>query len=134
MGTVYVAKSIKLGKWGSDVGLSKHIYKVGYTEEPVKAVVAAGWAGENDWALVRKAEAQGVSEAEIVARVAQKEKMIDPNLYPKLKGAHGIFKVAPTHVEDDIVVARAMAGYQSIDPLKLKPADFGAYLINSALK
>ena len=134
MGTIYVAKSAKLGKWGSDVGLSKHIYKVGYTEAPVKAVVAAGWAGEDDWALVRKAEAEGTSEAEIIARVAQKEKMVDPNFYPKLKSAAGIFKVVPTHVEDDIVVARAMAGYHSIDPVKLKPADFGAYLINSALK
>ena len=70
MGTIYVAKSAKLGKWGSDVGLSKHIYKVGYTEAPVKAVVAAGWAGEDDWALVRKAEAEGTSEAEIIARTA----------------------------------------------------------------
>jgi len=114
--------------------LSKHIYKLGYTEEPVKAVVAAGWAGESDWSLVKKEEADGLNEAEIVARVARREKMIDPNFYPKLKGASGIFKVQPTHVEDDIVVSRAMAGHQSIDPVKLKPSDFAGYLIRSALK
>ncbi len=134
MGTIYVARSNNLGKWGSDVGLSKHIYKLGYTEEPVKAVVAAGWAGESDWTLVKKEEADGLNEAEIVARVARREKMIDPNFYPKLKGASGIFKVQPTHVEDDIVVSRAMAGHQSIDPVKLKPSDFAGYLIRSALK
>ena len=134
MGTIYVARSNTLGKWGSDVGLSKHIYKLGYSEGPVKAVLAAGWAGVSDWAIVKKAELEGGSEPELIQRAALKAKLIDPNLYPKLKGAQGVFKVLPAHVEDEIVVARAMAGEQSIDPLKLKPADFGAYLINSALK
>ena len=134
MGTIYVAKSAKLCKWGSDVGLSKHVYKLGYTEEPVKAVIEAGWAGESDWALVKKEAAEGLDEEALIARVAQREKMIDPTFYPRLKGTRGVFKVVPTHVEDDIVVARAMAGAQSIDPVKLKPADFAGYLIRSALK
>lgn len=134
MGTIYVAKSAKLGKWGSDVGLSKHLFKIGYTEAPLKPLVDAGWAGETDWAVVKKEPADGIDEAALIGRLAQKEKMVDPNFYPKLKGATGIFKVPPTHVEDHIVVARAMAGIQSIDPEKLKPADFGAYLIHNALK
>jgi len=134
MGTIYVAKSTRLGKWGSDVGLSKHIYKLGYTEGSVKEEAAKGWAGESDWTIVKKAELEEGEEAELIRRAALKAKMIDPNFYPKLKGALGVFKVLPAHVEDEIVVARAMAGEQSIDPLKLKPADFGAYLINSATK
>jgi hypothetical protein len=134
MGTIYVAKSTKLGKWGSDVGLSKHIYKIGYSEEPLKPLVEAGWAGETDWTVVKKQDADGLDEGDMIAKIARNERMIDPNLYPKMKGNLGIFKVVPTHVEDDIVVTRAMAGEESIDPVKLKPADFAAYLIKIALK
>jgi hypothetical protein len=54
-------------EWGFDVGLSKHIYKVGYTDEPVKDVIAAGWAGIQDWALVKKQDdVDGVTEGEII--------------------------------------------------------------------
>src|SRR5271169_1401858 len=98
MGTIYVAKSMKLGKWASDVGLSKHVFKVGYTEGPVKDVIAAGWAGESDWQLVKKQEVEGVSEDGLIARLALKVRMIDPTLYPKIKGTRGIFKVVPDHV------------------------------------
>ena len=49
MGTIFVARSKTISDWGYDVGLSKHLYKVGYTEEPVKNVVAAGWDGTADW-------------------------------------------------------------------------------------
>jgi hypothetical protein len=134
MGTIYVAKSMKLGKWASDVGLSKHVFKVGYTEGPVKDVVAAGWAGESDWQLVKKQEVESMSEDGLITRLALKVRMVDPALYPKIKGARGIFKVAPDHVENHIVVERAMAGVELIDPGKLKPADFAKYLIENALK
>lgn len=134
MGTIYVAKSTKFGKWASDVGLSKFVFKIGYTDGPVKDVVEQGWAGETDWQLVKKQDAEGIDEDTIVARLAQKEKLIDPHLYPKLKGARGIFKVPPAHVENHIVVERAMAGVELIDPGKLKPADFATYLIVNALK
>ncbi|HLI13041.1 MAG TPA: hypothetical protein VKY65_15725 [Alphaproteobacteria bacterium] len=132
MATLYVARSSKLSKWASDVGLSKNIYKVGVAEEALKPLVAAGWAGETDWIVVKKQEVD-IGEDEVIARLAAKEKMIDPNFYPKLKGARGVFKVPPAHVEDHIVVNRAMAGEQSIDPVKLKPADFASYLIHNAL-
>lgn len=134
MGTIYVAKSTKLSKWGSDVGLSKNLFKIGYTEAPLKEVVAAGWAGETDWTIVKKQDADGLDEDGIIAHLAAKEKMIDPNYYPRLRGARGIFKVPPERVENHIVVERAMAGNETIDPGKLKPADFGTYLIHNALK
>jgi hypothetical protein len=131
--TIYVARSSKLSKWASDVGLSKHVFKLGLTDEDPKAVVAAGWAGETDWQLVKKQPVEGLTEAEAVERVARKEKPIDPNLYPKLRGAVGVFKVLPAHVENHILVSRALAGDAERIDLKLKPADFADYLIGKAV-
>ena len=134
MSTLYVARSVGLGKWASDVGLSKHVFKVGVTDEAVKSVVEAGWAGETDWSLVTAEEVEGLTDDQAIERLAKKEKMIDPNLYPRIKGARGIFKVLPTHVENHIVVTRALAGEPErvAAELKLKPADFAAYLIHNA--
>jgi hypothetical protein len=134
MGVVYVARSAKLGKWASDVGLSKHVFKVGYSDEDPKPLVEKGWAGESDWTLVRKRDADGLSEDEIIARLARKEKMIDPTYYPRLRGAAGVFKVSPEHVENHILVTRAMAGDAERIELKLKPTDFGDYLIHNVLR
>lgn len=134
MGVIYVARSVKLGKWASDVGLSKNVFKVGYAEGDPKPIVEQGWAGETDWSLVRKREVEGLSEEEVIARLARKEKMIDPTYYPRLRGAAGIFKVSPEHVENHILVARTMAGAAERIELKLKPADFADYLIHNALR
>ena len=134
MGVIFVARSAKLGKWASDVGLSKHVFKVGYAEDDPKPLVEKGWAGETDWALVKKRDADGLDEDEVIARLARKEKMIDPAYYPRLRGTKGVFKVSPEHVENHILVSRAMAGDTERIELKLKPADFADYLIHNAMK
>jgi hypothetical protein len=134
MPVIYVARSFKLGKWAADVGVSKHIYKVGCADEPVKALIEAGWAGEQDWSLVQKRETEALDEAEAIQRLARKEKMLDPKYYPRLRDTLGIFKVDPTHVENHIVVTRALAGDAETTELKLKPTDFAAYLIHNAMR
>jgi hypothetical protein len=134
MGVIFVARSAKLGKWASDVGLSKHVFKVGYAEDDPKPIVEKGWAGETDWALVKKRDVEGLDEDEIITRLARKEKMIDPTYYPRLRGTKGVFKVSPEHVENHILVSRAMAGDSERIELKLKPADFADSLIHNALK
>ncbi len=134
MGTIYVARSANFSEWASDVGLSKNVFKVGYTDEPVEELVSAGWGGTDDWAVLGKKAADGLDEAELIAKLAGKEKMIDPNYYPRLKGATGFFKVPPEKVENSILVAKSMAD-ETISKLpKLKPADFADYLIQNALK
>ena len=133
MATLYVARSAKLGKWASDVGLGKHIYKVGVTDEPVKPLVAAGWAGESDWQLVKQLAVEGVSEESVLERLARKDKAIEPKYYPRIRNAAGLFKLDATHVENHILITRALAGDAERGTLKLKPTDFADYLIHNAL-
>ena len=134
MGTIYVARSANLSQWGYDVGLSKHLYKVGYTDGDVKAAVTTGWAGENDWTLVKQQDdvSQDLDEDRIIERLARKEKMIDPNLYPRIKGTLGIYKVLPAHVENHLIVAQALAGQESLKDIKVKHPEFAAYLITES--
>jgi hypothetical protein len=134
MPNIYVARSAKTGKWASDVGLGKHVYKVGVTDGDPKPLAAAGWAGESDWSIVKSEAVEGLGEDAAVGRLAAKERMIDPNLYPKLKGAHGVFRINPVKVENHIVVSRALAGDSDLKALKLRPADFAAYLIHNATR
>ena len=134
MVSIYVARSAKLGRWASDVGLGRHVYKVGVAEGDPKAIAAQGWAGETDWTIVRKREVEELSEEETLARLARKEKMIDPNLYPKLKGAVGVFRLTAPQVENHMLVTRALAGDGGRVEIKLKPADFADYLIHNALR
>jgi hypothetical protein len=129
---LYVARSVKTGKWASDVGLGKHVYKVGVTEDDPKALAATGWAGEGDWSIVKSEEIDGLSEDAMIERLARKDRMIDPNLYPKLKGARGVFRLNLVQVENHIVVGRALAGESDLKAVNLKPVDFAAYLISNA--
>jgi hypothetical protein len=132
MPSIYVARSVKTGKWASDVGLGKHVYKVGVSDNDPKAAAAVGWAGETDWSIVKAEPVEGLDEGEAIDRLAVKERMIDPNLYPKLKGARGVFRLSETKVENHIVVSRALAGQSDLKAMKLKPADYAAYLIANA--
>lgn len=134
MATLFVARSAKLCRWASDVGLGKQVYKVGVAEGDPKALAAAGWAGEADWTIVRKKTVDGLSEEAALDRLARKERMIDPNLYPKLKGAVGVFRLTPERVENHIIVTRALAGESDRAPIKLRPGDYADYLIHNAIR
>jgi hypothetical protein len=132
MGVIYVARSAKFSKWASDAGVTKNVFKIGYSENDPAPLIAAGWCGETDWTLVEQRAAEGVTEEEIVERLKRKEKMIDPVYYPRLRGVAGVFKVPPEHVENHILVTRALAG-ETDRAVKLKPTDFADYLIQNAL-
>lgn len=134
MAFVYVARSAKLARWASDVGLGRHVYKVGVAEADPKALAAAGWAGEADWTIVRRRPVDELGEEEALTRLARKEKMIDPHLYPKLKGALGVFRLTADRVENHLLVTRALAGeHGGPAAVKLKHGDFADYLIHNAL-
>jgi len=137
MGILYVATSKNLASWAADVGLTKHVYKLGVAEgtadDAIKALNDDGFAGESDWRLLNQQEVDDPQEADAVERLAKKEKMVDPNYYPKIRGAVGIFKVKIGNVANHLLVKRALAGdEQKLD--KVKTADIAAYLIQSALQ
>ena len=133
MGIIYVAKSKTLQAWGGDVGLGKNLYKIGVMEDGSPAeMLAGGLAGVNDWELVKTQEAGGLSEADALARLGRKEKLVDPTYYPKIKGAIGLVKVDLMKVENSMRIRIALETNQEPKTLKVKPADIAQYLINNA--
>ena len=135
MPTVYVATSKGLAAWGSDVGLTKYIYKVGLAATDAEAAVRelndSAYAGQTDWKLARKQDGIDADEATLLARVAAKEKAVDPTYYPRIKNTTGIFKLKIANVESQLLVQQALKGE---DPhlVKVKSADIALYLINLA--
>lgn len=134
MAVLYVARSTRLSRWASDVGLGKHVYKVGVADGDPKPLAAQGWAGETDWTIVGKENVEGLSEEEALERLARKERLVEPRLYPKLKGTAGVFRLTAAKVENHILVTRALAGESDSREMKLKPADFARYLIANATR
>lgn len=133
MAVVYAAFSKTLSQWGAEVGLTKHIYKLGTAEGPaaVEALNAAEHAGVADWKLLAQQDAEAVEQAGLLERLARKEKPVDPTLYPRIRGAAGIFKVKLANVENALLVKVALEG-RDTKAVKVKPADVGAYLIRNA--
>ena len=135
MTIVYIATSKNLASWAADVGLTKHVYKIGIAqgsaEDAIEALNDEGFAGESDWRLLKEQDVNDLDEAAAVDRLAKREKMVDPNYYPKIRGAAGIFKVKIGNVANHLLVKRALAGdEQKVD--KVKTADIAAYLIQNA--
>ena len=137
MATIYVARSKGLTDWTGDVGLTKHVFKVGVGEDSgADAVLALNKrraAGQEDWSLLAEADAGTVAEEQALVRLAAREKTVDPAHYPKLKGEAGMVKVKPTNVENYIIVKRALANEESLT-VKVTNGDIAAYLIDNALR
>lgn len=136
MAVVYVAKSAALQDWAHGVGLTKHVYKLGVdpesAEDAVERMNADARAGQTDWKLLKKQKAE-VDEDAALARLAEKEKTVDPAYYPKLRGERGVFKVKLENVENSMVVKAALSGAAELKNPKAKPADVAAYLIANAI-
>ena len=136
MADVYVAASKGLQAWAGDVGLTKHVYKIGLAADGAEAALASlnssSYAGRSDWKLVRKHPVESLDEAIALKRIAGKEMAVDPTYYPQIKGAAGLFKVKIPNVENYILVRQALAGEQP-KHLRIKPADIADYLIRNAI-
>jgi hypothetical protein len=137
MGTIYAAKSKALQEWGADVGISKNIYKVGLTDDGAgieKALNDGSVLGQTDWKVLAKRDVPEVTdEDEMLAKLGQRLKVVDPNYYPKLKGTRSVFRLNNNDVETHLVFKQTMAGEQP-KVKKASPTEIGNYLIENALK
>lgn len=135
MTILYVATSKLFAAWAADVGLGKHVYKIGVAdgaEDALKTLNGEGCAGADDWRLLKTQDVDDLEESAVVERLSRKEKLVDPNYYPRLRGANGVFRIKVANVANHLLVKRALAGEEAkVD--KVKPADIAAYLIQSAL-
>lgn len=134
MSVVYVARSPGLQEWSADVGLTEHVYKVGVAETAEAAAAALNgeeFAGFSDWAVIASEEAKA-DEATSLAKVATKEKAVDPLFYPRIKGAKGLFKVKIKNVQTRLLVQKMMAGEDEKVTKKPKAPDIAAYLLSTA--
>lgn len=133
MAILFVATSKTLQEWGADVGLGKNLYKVGLADGQSPDEALAGFAGQSDWKVLKAAEVD-LAEDDMLARLARKEKLVDPNYYPKLRGAQGIVKINPTAIENSMLVAMALEGRPTPKAFKLKPVDVATYLTSNVVK
>jgi hypothetical protein len=135
MATFFIATSKELANWASDVGLTKHIYKIGITDGRAEVVIeelnANQHAGQTDWRLAKKVDNVDVDEAAAIARVASKEKIVDGNYYPRIKQAPGIFKIKLANVESQLLVQQTLRG-ETPHVVKVKTADIIDYLVKLA--
>lgn len=137
MATVFIAKSKALQDWGHGVGVTKHLYKVGVSDgdinEALDQMNATKLAGRDDWKVLKKIEAD-LDEQTAVERVARREQVLDPDFYPQIRGAAGIFKVKVANVENDMVVRAALSSeHTSIKTGNAKTKDIAEYLLRHAV-
>ncbi|MFO1112441.1 MAG: hypothetical protein U1E38_07485 [Rhodospirillales bacterium] len=141
MPTLFVAKSDSQQKWASDVGLTRHLYKLGLSDGDAAGAVAAlnaeNHAGRSDWTLVASQDVEQADPQPFLARVARKETLVDPAYYPQLKCAEGIFKVKLANVENHFLVRDALEGQptsqQAKKPKAPSAAQIGTYLLRMSI-
>ena len=133
MATLYVAVSKSLQEWAADVGLGKHVYKVGYVADGSPADALIGMAGADDWKVLLANETDKDEQA-LLERLAAKEKLVDPNYYPRLKGSTGIVKLTLAAVENSMLIAIALENREPPKGFKVKPVDIAQYLIRNLMK
>ncbi|MSP51174.1 MAG: hypothetical protein EXQ91_02090 [Alphaproteobacteria bacterium] len=136
MPVVFVATSKGLSEWAAEVGLSKNVYKLGIAgekaEDELTEMNANAFAGQSDWKIVKKEKVDAIDEKTALEKVGRKERAVDPNYYPKIKRATGLFRVKIENVEKSIYVQQTLDG-GDLNDVKIKSAEIAAYLIRNAI-
>ncbi len=135
MTLVFVAHSKQVAAWGGDVGLGKNLFLLSTAEDAdaAAAFLVGKPCGADDWTILKKEEAEQGDATALQDKLAAKEKRVDPNLYPRLRGFTGLFKVKPENVENHLMVKKALEGLNDTS-VKVKNPEIAAYLLQNALK
>ena len=98
MAIIYVARSKAATKWGADVGLGKTLFLIGCADdaEAALALLKDGPLGETDWELVQTADAGELDEAAVIARLAKREKQVDPKFVDFHLPHRGVLQASPS--------------------------------------
>jgi len=135
MPIVFIAHSKQVAAWGGDVGLGKNIFLLAAADDAdaVAAFLASKPCGAEDWVLIKKEDVDNADAETLQNKLAGKEKRVDPNLYPRLRGFQGVFKVKIENVENHLMIKKALEG-EAPKVIKAKPVDIAGYLLQNALK
>lgn len=135
MPVIFVAHSKQIAQWGGDVGLGKNLFLLAVTEDDTQAAdfLKTRPCGADDWLMLKKQETLQDDAAPLQAKLAVREKRVDPTLYPRLRGFAGLFKIKPENVENHLLVKKALEGMDTSN-VKVKPVDIAVYLLHNALK
>lgn len=135
MAVLFVARSTIISTWASDIGQGKHVFKLGLARDlaAAKSAVTAGWAGAGDWRLVASRDTEIADEATAIANLARKERLIEPDYFPRIKGAAGVFRIQLGHVQNSLLIASAMSPDEPLADIKVKPKDIAEYMMRNAL-
>ena len=137
MSVAYVAKSRDLQNWGKEVGVTKNLFlfcsSTGRAENAISALNADSFAGRNDWKLVCKKQTDELEATVLLDRLRANVEMLDPDYYPQLRQAQGIFKVKPEKVEDNLMIKVALQSEdRPIGKIKVGDKEMGLYLLGRA--
>ena len=132
MTQAFVATSKTVSEWAADVGLTKHVYRIGVADDVAAAIDALNTdqvVGAADWTLLASA-ATTLDKESLLTKLGAKETRLDPLYYPRLRGDDALVKVKPANVANHLLVQAALAGKEMKVP-KVKEKDFGAYLLRN---
>jgi len=137
MSVAYVAKSKDLQNWGKEVGVTKNLFlfcsSTSSAENAISALNVDNFAGRNDWKLVCKKQTDELESTVLLDRLRVNVEMLDPDYYPQLRQAEGIFKVKPEKVEDNLMIKVALQSEDSpIGKIKVGDKEMGLYLLERA--
>ena len=135
MPLLYIAASKTLSRWGGDVGLGKQIFKIGLAADAagLSDWLLSGACQCGDWTLARQQDVLSSGEDAFFQALAVKEKLVDPALYPRLRGESGIVRVQQGRVENFKLSQLALKGEQP-DKVSVRQSDIISYLLEQALK
>jgi hypothetical protein len=110
MSLIFVARSAELCEWGSDVGLGKTLFLLGLVSDvqTLETQFKTPLCGCSDWTIIKKQDGDYGPEDTLFESLSWKEKMIDPSLYPRLKGQKGVFRIKLLNVENHLFVKKAL--------------------------